>query len=324
MTVVTDAHLCGWRVHSEISLPELLPWSGEARDPDVNIRLGEVHELTDARSIGPRIQLSADRRACRIAISRVATFLISDGQNVVVQTETKVEPIILRNYLFGSVLGVLCHQRSLFPLHGSCILMGSGAIAFSGKSGAGKSTLVAALARRGHTLLCDDVCAIEISDSGPLVRPAFPRVKLHPSSLHAVGLLNQEAMIPGVCDNEKLHFRFEPYRHFTPQTIPLRTIYFLRTAANQEEEGIRELHGVDAIGRLESQIFRRKLGVGMDRTPSLFLDASRIASAVRLCTLTRSFDLSRLEETIEMLEALHPDQQNMMQTPHAPLCIETL
>ncbi|HJW86505.1 MAG TPA: hypothetical protein VJ440_07725, partial [Candidatus Brocadiaceae bacterium] len=38
----SDYTLCGWRVRSELALPELLPWTGEAREPDVVITIDRV------------------------------------------------------------------------------------------------------------------------------------------------------------------------------------------------------------------------------------------------------------------------------------------
>ena len=38
-----DRQLCGWRVRTDVPLPELLPWTGDAgHPPDIQIRLGPL------------------------------------------------------------------------------------------------------------------------------------------------------------------------------------------------------------------------------------------------------------------------------------------
>src|SRR6185436_17962029 len=63
-------------------------------------------------------------------------------------------------HLVRSVTGAVLQQRGLLPLHASALLLGAGAIALLGPSRAGKSTLAAALARRGHPVLADDVVPV--------------------------------------------------------------------------------------------------------------------------------------------------------------------
>ena len=63
-------------------------------------------------------------------------------------------------YLLGPVLGILLRLRGVTCLHASAVAFGEKAVAFVGSEGAGKSTTAAALARRGHAVLSDDVVAL--------------------------------------------------------------------------------------------------------------------------------------------------------------------
>src|SRR5262245_16919533 len=42
-----DYALCGWRVRSAVELPEVMPWMGDDRAPDLVIRLGAAPPLRD-------------------------------------------------------------------------------------------------------------------------------------------------------------------------------------------------------------------------------------------------------------------------------------
>ncbi len=79
----------------------------------------------------------------------------------------------VRAYLLGAVFGALCHQRGITPLHASAIDVADGCVAFVGASGAGKSTLVAALARRGHQIIADDECFLQLETGGEVLGVAW-------------------------------------------------------------------------------------------------------------------------------------------------------
>jgi hypothetical protein len=178
-------------------------------------------------------------------------------------------------------------------LHGSCLRFGDNAIVFYGNSGAGKSTLAAALAQRGHTLLSDDVCALSDMEGGWFVRPAFPRVKLQPASLKAI--FGESPDHPPIRLQGKHHFRFEPVSSFDPNPVPLAAIYFLEKAEQGQTESIVEVSGIEKLALINSQVFRPRMGG----------TALRLAGAVAVRRFCRSFDLSRIDATVALLEQKH-------------------
>jgi hypothetical protein len=302
MSILSDAFLCGWRVQSEICLPELLPWEDPGAAVDIRIRLGEVPPLQKIVASTRRLTVD-DTGLCRLEIPNVVTFSVRDGREIVIDPFTSPDSIELRNYLFGTGLGLVCHQRGVFPLHGSCLQLGEGAVIFSGNSGSGKSTLAAALAHRGYSLMADDVCVITKTNRGWVVLPAFPRVKLLPASLQAI--FGVEAEQAGLSLQGKHHFRFEPVRSFARNPVPLEAIYFLERTQNEEPDSIVDVPGLKRLALLESQIFRPRAGNLLGRRASLFLSSAGIAATVPIFELRRNFDLKRIGATIAMLEGAH-------------------
>lgn len=301
MSMVTDAYLCGWRVRSEVALPELYPWFGEDRPADVSFRLTEPEELQGAIIDHAQVRIVVHGNRCWMDIPSVARFLIRDGVEVQIAPCAEVEASTLRNYLLGTVVGVLCHQRGLYPLHAACLSLGGQACAFSGNSGIGKSTLAAALAARGHVLLSDDLCVLDLSGPVPMVQPAFPRVKLWPRSMQALKI-DPEGLHH---DGDKHHFRFSDVAHFTPDPVPLHAVYFLRAAQETEPEGITELTTPEALHRLHRQVYRHLIARGMGLSPLLFAQTARLASSLPMRLLSRRMDLDRLPETAALLESFH-------------------
>lgn len=275
-----DHVLCGWRTRSALPLPDAMPWTGDDRAPDLTIRLGSAPALIDPvlHDTGP-VQVGRDG-VCRLGIDDIAYFLVRNGREVVVEPRGDIGSPEFRGWLLGPVLGMLCHQRGLFPLHAACVRIGHGAVALAGRTGAGKSTLAAALVRRGHGLVADDVCAIDAAaPGGPRVLPSFPRLKLWEDVLQALDI-SVDGMPRANSGKRKFHF-CEP-GSFDPSPTPLRAIYLL---VRSEQEEITPVIGADAARLLSIEIYRRPIGFHLGRKVALLADALRIAAAVPLFRL---------------------------------------
>jgi hypothetical protein len=302
---MTDGFLCGWRVRSELHLPELTPWSGDDRSPDIAIRRGAVpdrlHDLVyDAHF------LQIDRGGtCLLSIKNVASYLVkSPGNEVIFSPRPGASETEIRVFLLGSVVGFLCHQRALFPLHASCVAIGGKAAALCGPTGAGKSTAAVQLALRGHQLVADDICAIDAhATGGPRVLPAFPRLKLSSAALAAAKIshkgLEQDQL------GKQNNYHYIPTDDFSITPLPLGGIFLLRTAQRDKpEENVQLLGSVEKIAALSTEVFRPQAGSALGRTQSLLMAQVAIAESTPIWRLVRRFDLSNMDRWLGQIEAL--------------------
>jgi hypothetical protein len=177
-SAVTDRIICGWRVRSLLPLPETAPWHGPDSPIDIEIRPGTVPTKLDKRNY---IEVAPDGRVL-LDLSPVVRFLVAPDC-VVVDTSHPPEAPDWRVQLLGPVLGLQCYLRGVLPLHACAVRIGARTVAIAGRSCAGKSTLAAALMRRGHALVTDDICAISLLSARPMVLPSFPALKLARDSL---------------------------------------------------------------------------------------------------------------------------------------------
>jgi hypothetical protein len=130
-------------------------------------------------------------------------------------------------YLLGPVLGFLLRLRGVTCLHASAVAFGDRAIAFAGPAGAGKSTTAAALARRGHPVISDDIVAVEERDGRFLVFPAHPHLGLWPESVEM--LYGGQTKIPGfasIWDKGRLSLSDHNLK-FEERPLALGTIFLL-------------------------------------------------------------------------------------------------
>jgi len=166
----------GLVIASDLHLPELLPGGDGAAD--VVIRLGAVdHRPPPRRTDGAAYAVSPDE-VC-FFWEQVGAFQVRNGSEIVVESLPGAEEQLIRLPLLGSVIGVLLHQRGLLPLHASAVAIDGNVAVFLGCKGEGKSTIAAALYRRGHAVLSDDIVGIKVETAAPaLAHPGFPQLKL--------------------------------------------------------------------------------------------------------------------------------------------------
>lgn len=274
----TDYRLCGWRVRSELTLPELPPWAGDDRTPDIHIRLGEVPALEAPVFATPFTQVGADGQV-RFEVKAAAAYLVRHGREVIVTPHMDDDAPDIGLFLLGSVFGALCHQRGLLPLHASCVAFGGRAVAFTGNSGVGKSTLAAMLTRQGFPLLADDVTVVD----GTLALPAFPRQKLWADTLAHL------AVAPG--RRIRRDERMEKYEHqaaaFQAEPLPLAAICHLAPRLLPGEAEVERMRGVTAMQHLRGQVYRAGTARHMGLETRLVMESCRLAAVVPQFILRR-------------------------------------
>lgn len=130
-------------------------------------------------------------------------------------------------YLLGPILGFLLRLRGVVCLHASAVAVEDKSIAILGPAGAGKSTTAAAFAKAGFAVLSDDIVPILERDNQFLVQPAYPRLRLWPTSVKA--LYGEEDALPCLTPNwDKCYLDLtQPEYKFQELPLPLGAIYIL-------------------------------------------------------------------------------------------------
>ena len=203
-------------IESELTLPELLPCLNACL-PDVHILIGSVSD--DGQQLGPFLWVATD--TLWLQIPHIARFLISKGNEIVIDPEPGIDEDSLRVFLLGSAIGALLFQRGYLVLHGNAIRIGDLCMVCVGYSGAGKSTLAAGFMQRGHAVLADDVVPV---DSLCRALPGFPRIKLWQDVADklAINTADLRRIRP---NTEK--FNYPLGQLFTDQPLPIRWVYLL-------------------------------------------------------------------------------------------------
>lgn len=295
--------LCGWRVLSDLPMPELLLWesSGDA-SRELRLEIGQVpFDTTDSAFTW------SEECGATLRVPQVAAFhMNAEGNQVAIEPQQGADLLLVRGFLYGSVLAMLCYKHGFLPLHGASVLLDGAAVILSGPSGAGKSTLAAALTQRGHPLLSDDVCAIDLRDRArPLLWPAFPRVKLLPDAIEALQLGPSASSAYAAVD-AKAHFAMtDPKSPEAPaDAVPITAIYGL-AAPGGDRVRATPMQGKEAFAFLDSQAHRKWMGRKLGLGEQLFRQICMVASAVPAYWLERPCGVERIGEIASLLETAH-------------------
>jgi hypothetical protein len=298
--------LSGLRIASDLPLFGVQVCQNEAGNPcDIQIRCSRIPATFTSATVrvcNGKIQHkgSYDGRELLLEFPTVGRFLLRAGNEIEIDLAPCSNKDEVRAYLLGVVFGALCHQRGITPLHASAIDVADGCATFVGDSGSGKSTLVAALARRGHAVITDDVCFLQPGTGGDTqVWPGISRIRLWADAKAALGFNG-----PGI--EREIH-EFDKY--FIPIGPPpnpiksrrLRLVYQLHRVPTGAPT-LTRLHGAAAVEVLMQNVYASRLAERLGRTPHAFLACTVAARDVPVFRFSRPWDIAALDRGAEMLE----------------------
>jgi len=175
----------GMTLASALPLPELSAGAGRA---DVSIDIARRRCLAHHEPSPIRYAAASPNRV-HLTWGAVGDLLIEEGRRItIIPADPDADQDALRLFVLGAGLGVLLHQRGLLVLHASGISIHDRTVGFIGAKGWGKSTTAAALHRRGHPLISDELLVVRFDARGqPLVMPGSPQMRLWSDALIGTG-----------------------------------------------------------------------------------------------------------------------------------------
>ena len=284
----------GLRIRSEIECEQLLPGVGH---PDVRVRLGYVPECLDhAAAQGVLYQSTAGKFL--LNIDRVARYLVSDGNEILINPAPDADFDAIRLFLFGTAFGALLHQRGILPLHGSAIVTTGGAVVFAGLSGCGKSTIAGAFHQRGYPVLADEICAVDTGDS-LRVMPANPFLMLWADALREMGL-DRIGLRPARSQIEK--YILPLGNGFATEATRLRALYIVETTQSDLLSVPTPIKGLGKIEALARNTYRPHFVEHMNLEGKHLRQIAAIALRIPVRRIDRPRGPFRLGDLVNLLE----------------------
>jgi hypothetical protein len=258
-------------------------------------------------------------RVFRVLEGRYFRFRYADGTEFLVDHSGAevwaewAEPLTLEDtatYLLGPIMGFVMLLRGVVCLHASAVVVGHEAIALLGAAGSGKSTTAAALAKRGYSVLAEDVVTLDDRGDHFLVRPAYPCIRLWPSSVKA--LYGSETHLPKLTPNWDKCF-LDLSEQFHDEPMPLAAIYYLSERRDDVAAPfIETLDRSEGLMSLVANTYATKLMDKQMRAREFEL-LTRVLRHVPLRRLTPHTDPARISE---LCDSILQDFKPRMNTVH--------
>lgn len=287
----------GLRIHSDIDLPLQREALGE---PDVRIRLvpSSTRELQE--STGTAV-FEFDTCVQRLWWPLAGRFVIRGAGQIDVEAAKGADACLLQLPLLGPVMAMLLHLRGMLVLHASAVSLGGGGVVFLGDKQAGKSTIAAALLAGGHSLVTDDVLALEFPSGGrPQALPSFPQLKVDPEAAENVFGAPRSSLPLVFPGSEKR--RLSVSQQFCTGSTSARHIYLLEQGAVAATEPVSP---PDAFASLIRFSYVGRFG------PAAFVGATAeahfgqcaaLAGAIPFSRIIVPRDFARLTDVIRLIE----------------------
>jgi hypothetical protein len=227
----------------------------------------------------------------------IGDFAVEHGRRIYAHARDGAAWAEFRDVLLTNIVALALLERGIESLHASGVERAGRGIAFVGRGGSSKSTLAAMFARRGWSVLGDDILPLRPSGRRILAYPSVGEIKLMPEAARALRVPpRQLCAAPG--QRDKCIWRIGA----APGPCPLAVVYFPSISARKRNASLRALSRRDAFRHLLAYNFnavcltRRR----MRRVLALFSHVAEMVPARRLL-LPRG--LHRLEEVAERIEA---------------------
>ena len=257
--------VCGLCVESDVpfSLPQVAPGGV----PDISFSLKAIGQSTatiypDRRFIG---QIKNGAGYPSIAVYEIDGGLVLDCHNTqrrvefvmprdgrwiecYAHSESTVEDIEL--WLFGLVMSFILQSRSVFTLHAAAVNCRGKAIAFLGSNGYGKSTLSFFFAKKGHSLITDDVLPIVEGNGRLFALPGSPSMNLWSQTLDHIGWPDQSSSKSAGAAT-KHRYGIDKFGFTRNESaVCLQNIYFLQPRIPDDAQAVR----IDAVTPAEAMV----------------------------------------------------------------------
>ena len=255
----------------------------------------------EAGNPGLRIWKAAGSRYLRLAYFDGTQFWLDrEGGEVWATWPKNLTIEDTATYLLGPVLGLLLRLRGVTCLHASAVAFGEKAVAFVGSEGAGKSTTAAALARRGHAILSDDVVALTEHEGSFFVHPAYPYLCLWPESVESLyGSAEALPRFSANYDKRCLSLQEQELR-FADRALPLAAVYILGDRRSDPAPVVEELPLRKAFLALVANTFATNT-LNSHMRAKEFEILGRLAPRVPIRALCAHLDAGRLLELCNLV-----------------------
>jgi hypothetical protein len=161
----------------------MIRYSTMAARPQAKLATTPFHYYTfDDDTVWTEFHRSGDGYLLRFP--DLADFEVSaDGKEVVAWPASEDDDATVEHLYINQMVPLALSRQGRPTFHASVVTVTGGVVAFLGQSGMGKSTLAASFALNGASFLSDDALLVEETNTGCVVQPSHPSIRLWEDSV---------------------------------------------------------------------------------------------------------------------------------------------
>lgn len=284
----------GISIGSDIELP-LQQSSSPASSVQLSIRQSDVSSDGLESPIVTMLHYQAKPNALWLNIPNLARFLMLDGTDIFYQKNGSViDSNLLALQLVNCCMSAILHQRGMTVLRASAAIIDGKCAVFCGVSCQGKSLLAAALHKKGHSILSDNLCAI---DEDGLLHPGPPTLNIWQDcfSVLEVKADSLKPVRPGLGK-----YIYPVDENYCSKAKSVDVIYLL-DIHNKDTPLLVETSGINKVMPLQSQVHRLQYLEGLGLMPSVSRNLMKLANNTRVAQLTRPVEF-KVAKWLELFE----------------------
>ncbi|WBW98965.1 hypothetical protein [Oceanirhabdus sp. W0125-5] len=291
----------GLHIKSNIEINEFLEYKKEKEENDqITIDYG-IMDCDIKKMLQQKKKSYITKNRIWFHIPKVASYLIENGNRVIIEPCENHDKKLLRVYILGSVMGFLMLQRNKLAIHGGAILINNNGVIISGERGAGKSTLVTHLVKKGYKFISDDVAAITVKED-ILIDPGFPFHKLCADMVENMNYDKDKCELIAIEDIVK--YIVPDLKSFMCKPTPVRVFCEL-TESDVEEVSIEKIKGNEKLLLIMKHIYRGEFlcylgGISKEH----FKQCLEVAKKIEVYKITRPRNKYTVQEQVSLVEKL--------------------
>jgi hypothetical protein len=276
----------------------VIPWPEDRPGaPDLTFTFGDLPPALDQPVVDlSSLQITADGTAL-VRLPGIGHFLLRET-DVTAALETEPDAPEITAAIFGNVLACICWRRGQLALHGSAVAIDGRAVLLLGPRETGKSLLAAALARRDHCVLADEVAVV----SGALCHPAGSLLSLADDALLAAGL--DPDVLPQYTNFPIPKRLWIAGPRPEPRPYSIAAVLRLKKAEADAAHRLDRLEGDAAIDAVLDQFYRRDMLRVLETGVTARHEAAALTKIAPVYQFTIARGLDRVEEAAECILGL--------------------
>jgi hypothetical protein len=257
----------------------------------------------------PQTRLLRSDRGETLSFPGISDFHLAPHR-IVAAPSPAAAPGLLELRFLGPVLGYHLERAGTPVLHASALVVGGRAVALLAGHHGGKSTLAAALMRRGHALLSDDLLPLRNAGSGYLAQPGYPQMRFWPGDAERV--TGRRGWPPVASGVPKVRVAVgttgergdATFGRFCAGPVPLAAVLVLRRGDESSPVALRPVPPAAAAMHLVQGSFLPRLVTGAGLQPARLDFFADLVERVPVRELLYPTSHRALGEVVEALESM--------------------